>query len=74
MGWCWQNGYCRAMGFTDYTIVVLPMSLIGQACFLSAALGDDAAWIDGKSTTQTGKIGLLTPETFLQPLTGIMLP
>lgn len=55
--------YCHAMGLTNYTVVDLPMSLIGQACYLSAALGEDAIWLDGEPPL-SGKIRLCGPDTF----------
>ena len=37
------------------------MSLVGQAVFLSAVLGEDAIWLEGEMTDPTGKIRLIGP-------------
>ena len=57
--------YSYEMGFKNYTIVDLPMSLVGQACFLAATLGDDAIWFDGENfSASQNKIRLYCPHTF----------
>ena len=57
--------YSYEMGFKNYTIVDLPMSLVGQACFLAATLGDEVIWLDGEdSAASQNKIRLYCPHTF----------
>ena len=49
-----------ALGLGDYTIVDLPISLIGQACFLAAVLGEDNIWMEGEPRAE-GKVRLWSP-------------
>jgi hypothetical protein len=55
--------YARRFGIADYTIVDLPLSLVGQAVFLTLTLGEDAISF-GLDTPSTGKIELLSPAQF----------
>jgi hypothetical protein len=40
--------YSNLIGLTDYTIIDLPMTLVGQACFLSATLGEQNICLFGE--------------------------
>jgi len=44
-----------------YTIIDLPMTIVGQALFLASVLGDDAIWLLGDTTPKNGRIALLPP-------------
>ncbi len=44
-----------------YTIIDLPMTILGQALFLASVLGDDAIWLLGDTTPKNGRIVLLPP-------------
>jgi SAM-dependent methyltransferase len=57
--------YAYSLGYRNYTIVDLPISLVGQAVYLSAALGEDSIWLDGELTDKSGKICLASPPTLL---------
>ena len=41
--------YAHRLDMVDYTIVDLPLALVGQACFLAGALGEDAVSLHGES-------------------------
>jgi hypothetical protein len=57
--------YARSIGLTDYTTVDLPLGVVGQAIFLSAALGPNAIWMAGDDPNlQAGRIRLLPPHLF----------
>lgn len=54
--------YARMLGIYNYTLVDLPMTMIGQALFLIATLGPDAVWLFGEpSSEQHGRIRLAPP-------------
>lgn len=44
-----------------YTIIDLPMTIVGQALFLGSVLGDDAIWLLGDPAPKNGRIALLPP-------------
>lgn len=44
-----------------YTIIDLPMTVVGQALFLASALGDDAIWLLGDTAPRNNRIALLPP-------------
>lgn len=52
--------YANRAGF-HCTIVDLPMTIVGQALFLSAALGEDAIWMLGDGPQKPDHIRLLPP-------------
>jgi hypothetical protein len=56
--------YARRFGVRTYTIVDLPLALIGQALFLGLVLGDDQIWFQGEKGDGEGKFRLLTPLQF----------
>jgi hypothetical protein len=56
--------YAKRFGAGIYTIVDLPLALIGQAVFLGLVLGDDQIWFHGEKGDAEGKIRLLTPPQF----------
>jgi putative sugar O-methyltransferase len=59
--------FSKIMGLGDYTIVDLPLSLIGQALFLSATLGDDAISLEGENDPGVEKkIRLISPKKLLE--------
>ncbi len=54
------------IGMTNYTIVDIPMSLVGSACYLAATLGEDAIWLEGEpENDRKGKISLISPTKLL---------
>ena len=54
--------FAKMMGVTDYTLVDLPMTIVGQALFLMATLGSDAVWLIGEPVEkQHGCIRLVPP-------------
>jgi hypothetical protein len=55
--------FARAMGIRNYTIIDLPLTLVGQACFLAAALGEDSFSFDANDRSV---IRLLAPQHFLK--------
>lgn len=60
--------YADRFGMGRYTIVDLPLSLVGQACFLGATLGEDAVSMLGEAD---GRVRLLplTPSATTPPAT-----
>jgi hypothetical protein len=50
----------RLLGL-KYTIIDLPMTIVGQALFLASVLGDDAIWLLGDTTPKNDRIVLLPP-------------
>jgi hypothetical protein len=56
--------YAKRFGVRTYTIVDLPLALIGQAVFLGLVLGDDLIWFQGEKGDGEGKLRLLTPPQF----------
>jgi hypothetical protein len=50
------------MGMRDYTIVDLPMTIVGQAVFLGATLGEQHVLLPGEKTEGRPAIRLLAPE------------
>jgi hypothetical protein len=56
--------YARRFGARTYTVVDLPLALIGQAVFLGLVLGDDQIWFQGEKGDGEGKLRLLTPPQF----------
>jgi len=55
--------YARQLGLHDYTIVDIPLSLVAQASFLGASLGESAIWmITDPPRSMTGRIRLLPPQ------------
>ncbi|MBM7044261.1 putative sugar O-methyltransferase [Rhizobium lusitanum] len=44
-----------------YTIIDLPMTIVGQALFLASVLGDDAIWLLGDTVPKNDRIVLLPP-------------
>lgn len=58
--------YARELGVTDYTIVDLPMSGIGQAYFLGRAVGEDFLSLAGEEArASNATIKLRPPKWFL---------
>jgi hypothetical protein len=55
---CWQ------FGLHSYTIVDLPMALVGQACFLSATIGPEKIWLFGEDKP-VGDVVRLAPPHWL---------
>jgi hypothetical protein len=55
--------YARQFGLARYTIVDLPLSLVGQAVFLALAIDEQAVRF-GSEPEQPGKIDLLSPAQF----------
>ena len=53
--------FCRDLGIKDYTVVDLPMTLVGQACFIAATIGEDGLHLIGDSHSSSGKICLVPP-------------
>ena len=53
--------FCRDLGIKDYTVVDLPMTLVGQACFIAATIGEDGLHLIGDSHSSSGKIRLVPP-------------
>lgn len=51
-------GYCMGL---EYTIIDLPMTIVGQALFLAGSLGEDAIWMVGDSEPRGHRIALLPP-------------
>ena len=58
--------YARQLGLR-YTIIDLPMTLVGQALFLSATLGENSVWMPGDEMSAEGRIELF-PATELDAL------
>ena len=56
--------YAKRLGARTYTIVDLPLALIGQAVFLGLVLGDDQIWFHGETGDAEGKVRLLKPPQF----------
>lgn len=59
--------YANRFGMTDYAIVDLPLTLIGQAVFLALTLGEQAVRFAEEADTAAppgGRITLLTPAQF----------
>jgi hypothetical protein len=54
--------YAHKLGLRNYTIIDLPMTLIGQALFLAATLGEDRFSLPGE--TSDAEITLSLPENF----------
>lgn len=55
--------YAQALGIKDYVIVDLPMTLVGQACFLAATCGEQAIWMIGDPWIERfERIRLLPPQ------------
>ncbi|TCA20959.1 putative sugar O-methyltransferase [Rhizobium leguminosarum] len=52
--------YGRLLGL-HYTIIDLPMTIVGQALFLASALGEDAIWLLGDTMPRGDRIALLPP-------------
>jgi hypothetical protein len=55
--------YAMCFGITDYIVVDLPLSLIGQAVFLALTLGEDKICF-ASETKRDGVVSLLTPRQF----------
>lgn len=57
--------YALALGVQDYVIVDIPMSLVGQACFLAATLGEDAVVLEGEEPSPRNHpaVRLLAPSS-----------
>jgi hypothetical protein len=55
--------YARQFGLTRYTVVDLPLSLVGQAVYLALAIDEQAVRF-GSEPEQPGKIELLSPAQF----------
>jgi hypothetical protein len=54
--------FARCCGLSDYTTVDIPSGIVAQACWLCAALGDDALWLPGDDPAlAAGRIRLLLP-------------
>lgn len=53
--------FCRDLGIQDYTVVDLPMTLVGQACFIAATIGEDKLHLIGDANSSDGKIRLVPP-------------
>lgn len=45
----------------NYTIIDLPMTVVGQALFLASVLGEDAIWLIGDTAPRNNRIALLPP-------------
>jgi len=58
--------YARQLGLRC-TIIDLPMTIVGQALFLSAALGEDAVWMLGDPMPMGNRIALLPPSEIATP-------
>ncbi|MBZ9656085.1 putative sugar O-methyltransferase [Phyllobacterium lublinensis] len=52
--------YAHQLGIR-YSIIDLPMTIVGQALFLSATLGEDAIWMIGDSEPRGNRVALLPP-------------
>lgn len=52
--------YSHLLGL-NYSVVDLPMTIVGQALFLSAALGEDSIWMIGDTMPRENRIVLLPP-------------
>jgi hypothetical protein len=57
--------YCWQLGLRPYTIVDLPMALVGQALFLSATIGPDNIWLFGEATSESADVIRLAPPRWL---------
>jgi hypothetical protein len=53
--------YAGLLGISDYTIIDLPMTLVGQACFLSAAIGLQNVCLFGEPEKSGDAIRLYPP-------------
>jgi hypothetical protein len=56
-----RSVYYASKGGLQCTIIDLPMTIVGQALFLSATLGEEAVWMLGDEAAKPGQIRLLTP-------------
>jgi hypothetical protein len=52
-------------GLRPYTIVDLPMALVGQACFLSATIGENNIWLFGEEKPKSDDVVRLAPPHWL---------
>ena len=57
--------YCWQFGLRPYTIVDLPMALVGQACFLAATVGPDNIWLFGEDGPRSDDVVRLVPPHWL---------
>ena len=57
--------FAHMLGMADYTLVDLPMTLVAQAAFLSAALGPDAVWMAGEPVAKQKDCVRLMPPSFV---------
>jgi hypothetical protein len=53
--------FSRSLGITDYTVIDLPMTLVGQACFIAASIGEDSVHLLGDELPPQGRICLVPP-------------
>ncbi len=56
-----RTAYYGSLLGLRYTIIDLPMTIVGQALFLSSALGDDSIWLLGDEAPRGDRIALLPP-------------
>ena len=57
--------YAHSLGYTDYTIIDLPITGVAQAHYLATVLGDNVVTLYGESD-YPGAIRLLPPSAFLE--------
>jgi hypothetical protein len=53
--------FANLLGVKDYVVVDLPMTIVGQACFIAAVLGESAVHMIGDQTTAKEVIRLVPP-------------
>jgi len=58
--------YAHAFGVRDYTIVDLPLTLVGQTLFLTATLGPQAIWLWGEPEPANRDVIKLCPPAFVE--------
>jgi hypothetical protein len=52
--------FATCLGITDYTIIDIPMSLVGQALYLASTIGPERIWLYGEPP-KADRIRLLPP-------------
>ena len=53
--------FARSFAVEDYAVIDVPMTLVGQACFIAATLGEDAVHLVADKGGATGRVRLLPP-------------
>ena len=57
--------FANMLGLKDYTVIDLPMTMVGQALFLMATLGPDAVWLAGEPLEGQSRPIRLVPPAYI---------